>query len=184
MGRALVIVDVQNDFTPGGALAVPEGDAVIEPLNRLAAAIEPVYATRDWHPPDHRSFQAQGGPWPEHCVRQSEGAQLAPGLEREQIDELVDKGTEPDVEGYSAFDGTDFAERLRDRGVDELVVGGLAANICVRHTVLEARQLGFEVTVVRDGIRGIELEDGAVEQALTQMRDAGARFADSSELAG
>ena len=182
--QALVIVDVQNDFTPGGALEVPEGDAVIEPLNRLAERYEVVYATRDWHPPDHHSFQEQGGPWPRHCVQGIEGAEIDPRIDRAQITEVVDKGDRSGLEGYSAFEETDFDERLRRRGVDSLVVGGLAANICVRHTALDALRHGYEVTLVEDATRGVDVEPGDTERALQEMRDAGVRFARSDELGG
>jgi nicotinamidase/pyrazinamidase len=182
MAEALVIIDVQNDFTPGGALAVPEGDAVVEPLNRLAKQYDTVFATRDWHPPDHHSFEQHGGPWPVHCVQDSEGADLHPGLDRSAIDDLVDKGDERGVEGYSAFDGTDFAQRLRERGIDSLVVAGLATNICVRSTALEARELGFDVALVEDASRGIELEPGDVERAVREMEDAGVRIVSSGSL--
>jgi nicotinamidase/pyrazinamidase len=182
MAEALVIIDVQNDFTAGGALAVPDGDAVVEPLNRLAQQYDTVFATRDWHPPDHHSFEPHGGPWPVHCVQGTEGANLHPGLDRSAIGELVDKGDEREVEGYSAFDGTDFAQRLRAGGIDSLVIGGLATNICVRSTALEARELGFDVALVEDASRGIELEPGDVERAMREMEDAGVRIVTSSSL--
>lgn len=182
VAAALVIVDVQNDFVPGGALAVPEGDAVIEPLNRLARAYETVFATRDWHPPDHHSFEAQGGPWPVHCVQDTEGAELHPDLDRSQIDDVVDKGDRPDVEGYSAFDGTDFEHRLRERGIDSLALGGLAENICVRFTALEARKLGFDVKLVEDATRGIDVEAGDIDRALEEMRAEGVVVVRSEDL--
>ncbi len=184
MPEALVIVDVQNDFTSGGALAVPDGDAVIEPLNELASRYDTVFATRDWHPPDHQSFLERGGPWPPHCVQGTPGAELHPGLDRSQIDELVDAGDRPDVEGYSAFDGTDFESRLRSRGVDTLVVGGLATDYCVRATALDARELGFGVRVVTDAVRGIEAKPGDVERAVEEMRAAGVELVTTDELAG
>lgn len=182
MAEALVIVDVQNDFTAGGALEVPGGDEVIEPLNRLARRYETVFATRDWHPPDHHSFDTQGGPWPVHCVRETEGAQLHPRLDRSPIDEIVDKGDRRGVEGYSAFDGTDFERRLRDRGIDSLTIGGLATNICVRWTALEARQLGFDVTLAEDAASGIDIDEGDVERALEEMRAAGVKVTTTAEL--
>jgi nicotinamidase/pyrazinamidase len=184
MTEALLIVDVQNDFTKGGALAVPDGDAVIRPLNALARRYDTVFASRDWHPPDHNSFHAQGGPWPVHCVRRTVGAELHPDIDRAAIDEIVDKGTEPDVEGYSVFDGTDFERRLRSRGVDALVIGGLATDVCVRSTALEARQLDFDVAVVDDATRGIEAEPGDIERAFDEMRGAGVRVVSSGDLVG
>src|SRR6266511_5076498 len=127
MGEALVIVDFQNDFTPGGALAVPDGDAIAGHVNELAASgrFDLVVATRDWHPPDHSSFAQQGGPWPVHCVAGSEGAQLNPSLDASRVDVIVDKGIDPDTEGYSGFDGTDLADLLRARGIDKLTIAGL-----------------------------------------------------------
>jgi nicotinamidase/pyrazinamidase len=177
VAEALVIVDVQNDFTSGGALVVPDGDAVVAPLNALSGRYSPVFATRDWHPADHQSFVAQGGPWPPHCVQGTPGAELHPGLDRSLIDEVVDAGDRADVEGYSAFDGTDFEGRLRARGVDSLVIGGLATDYCVRATALDARQLGFGVKVVLAACRGIEARPGDVERALAEMRDAGVQLA-------
>jgi nicotinamidase/pyrazinamidase len=175
VAEALVIVDVQNDFTEGGALEVPDGDAVVEPLNGLAREYELVFATRDWHPPDHKSFDEQGGPWPVHCVQGTRGAELHPDLDRSEIEEVIDKGDRRGVEGYSAFDGTDLEHRLRERGVESLVLGGLATNICVRSTALDARRLGFAVTLVEEASRGIDLEPGDTERALDEMRAAGVR---------
>lgn len=177
MARALVAVDVQNDFAPGGALAVPNGDAVVGPLNALAASgdFDVVVATRDWHPADHGSFAAQGGRWPEHCVADTPGAQLVTGLDAARIDRVVDKGTDPATEGYSAFDGTDLADWLRERGVSEVVVAGLATDYCVRATALEALEAGFDVTVDASASRGIDATPGDVERALQDVRDAGGR---------
>lgn len=182
MAEALVIVDVQNDFTSGGALEVPGGDDVIEPLNRLARRYETVYATRDWHPPDHHSFVTEGGQWPVHCVQGTEGAELHPRLDRSQIDEVIDKGDERGVDGYSAFDGTDLERRLRERGIDSLTVGGLAADVCVRWTALEARELGFDVTLAEDATRGVDVEEGDTQRALEEMRAAGVRFMKVADL--
>jgi len=184
MTEALVIVDVQNDFTSGGALEVPDGDAVVEPLNRLAGLYEKVFATRDWHPRDHHSFETEGGPWPMHCVQGTDGAELHPELDRSRIDEVVDKGDRRDVEGYSAFDGTDFERKLRERGVDSLVIGGLAADICVRWTALQARQLSFAVRLVEDATRGVDVEPGDTERALRELRGSGVRFVSTDEVAG
>src|SRR5436309_10931793 len=128
MRTALIIVDFQNDFTPGGALAVREGDTIAARINELAAAgdFDLVVATRDWHPSDHGSFAEQGGPWPVHCVRDTGGAQLHPRLHSNQIDAIVDAGREPDHEGYSGFEHTDLERLLRDRDIDRLHVAGLA----------------------------------------------------------
>src|SRR5512132_3470985 len=163
MAEALVIVDFQNDFTPGGALAVPNGDEIAERLNALAAddRFDLVVATRDWHPPEHSSFAAQGGPWPAHCVAGSPGAELHAGLDAARVDVIVDKGTDPATEGYSGFDGTRLAELLRDRGIDRVTVTGLATDYCVRATALDALREGFAVTVDEAGARGIDPADSA-----------------------
>ena len=180
MGRALIIVDYQNDFTPPhGALAVPEGDRIAGRINELAASGEYdlVVATRDWHPPDHGSFEAQGGPWPVHCVRDTEGAQLHPDLDVSAIDEVVDKGADPATEGYSGFDGTALAGVLREHGIDHVTVVGLATDYCVKHTALEALREGFPVTVDTTAVRGVEVEPGDSERALAELRAAGASLA-------
>jgi nicotinamidase/pyrazinamidase len=182
VSRALVIVDFQNDFTPGGALAVSEGDRIAAPVNALAAAHETVIATRDWHPPDHGSFADQGGPWPVHCVRDTEGAQLHPALDRDRVDLIVDKGQDRDTEGYSGFEGTGLARELRERGADEVVVCGLATDYCVKNTALDAVREGFGVTVVTDAVRGVEAEPGDSERALEEVEVAGALLATSAEV--
>ena len=135
------MVDVQNDFCQGGALAVPDGDAVVGPLNRLMEQIPFVVATRDWHPPDHHSFAEQGGPWPVHCVRDTPGAQLHPDIDAGRVDAIVDAGREPEHEGYSGFEHTDLDRVLRDHDVDTVHVGGLALDYCVKATALDARGL-------------------------------------------
>ncbi len=175
MARALILVDFQNDFTPGGALGVEGGDEVSARLNELAIAggFDLVVATRDWHPPDHDSFHPQGGTWPEHAVAQTPGAELHPALDRTRIDLVVDKGTESGTDGYSAFDGTDLAETLRHHDVDEVVVAGLATDYCVKHTALDALDAGFAVTVEAAATRPVEREPGDGERALQEIRDAG-----------
>jgi nicotinamidase-related amidase len=177
MSEALVIVDFQNDFTPGGALAVPDGDAIAAHLNELAASdrFDLVVATRDWHPAAHSSFAAQGGRWPVHCVADSEGAQLHPALDAAHVDVIVDKGTDPATEGYSGFDGTGLAALLRDRGIDRVTVAGLATDYCVRATALDALSEGFAVTVDEAGSRGIDAADSA--RALDEVRAAGGTVA-------
>jgi nicotinamidase/pyrazinamidase len=173
MPDALVIVDFQNDFTPGGALPVPDGDAVAGRLNELAASgtFDLVVATRDWHPPDHWSFAEQGGPWPVHCVAGSPGAQLHPSLDPAPIAAIVDTGREPDTEGYSGFDHTDLAALLREHAIDRVTVAGLATDYCVRATALDALSQGFAVTLDTAGSRGIEPETSA--RALDEVRAAG-----------
>ncbi len=177
MARALVIVDYQNDFTPpDGALAVPEGDAIAGHLNELARSgdYDLVVATRDWHPPDHGSF-APAGQWPVHCVQGTPGAELHEGLDTNAIDLVLDKGQERETEGYSAFEGTELATILRDHGIDEVTVVGLATDYCVRHTALDARRAGYEVEVDRAGVRGIEAGEGDIERTFAEIEDAGGR---------
>jgi nicotinamidase/pyrazinamidase len=175
MPEALVIVDFQNDFTPGGALAVPDGDRVAARLNELAGsgAYDLVVATRDWHPPDHGSFSARGGIWPEHCVAGTAGAELHPDLDAARVDVIVDKGRDPSTEGYSGFDGTDLAAILRDRSIDKVTVAGLATDYCVRATALDALREGFAVTLDTAASRGIDAQPGDVERALDEVRAAG-----------
>jgi nicotinamidase/pyrazinamidase len=174
--EALIIVDFQNDFTPGGALAVREGDSIAGRVNELAAdpRFELVVATRDWHPPDHGSFTERGGPWPVHCVQDTEGAQLHPSLERERVDVVIDKGIDPGTEGYSGFDGTNLGELLKERGIDRVTVVGLATDYCVKNTALDALRQGLEVSVDTEGVRGVDVNEGDSERALDELRSAGA----------
>lgn len=183
---ALLIVDVQNDFCPGGALAVPEGDRVVPVLNRYIRRFRelglPVLASRDWHPEETRHFRELGGPWPPHCVRGTEGAELHPDLELPADATVVSKGTDPADDGYSAFeaeapDGADLETTLREAGVERLFIGGLATDYCVRATVLDAAERGFRPVVLEDAVRGIDLEEGDVARALDEMGRAGATTA-------
>lgn len=180
-GDALVIVDVQNDFLPTGALAVPRGDEVVGPLQALADAFAaagcPVYATRDWHPPDHVSFRTRGGPWPPHCVAGTPGAEFAPGLRLPAGTHVISKAEPADRDAYSGFDGTDLEARLRAAGVRRLHVGGLATDYCVHATVLDARRLGFEVVVHTPCVRAVDVHAGDGERALAAMTAAGAVLA-------
>lgn len=175
-GSALLIVDVQRDFCPGGALPVPEGDAVVPVLNRwletAARRAVPVFASRDWHPPGHPSFAARGGRWPPHCVQDTPGAGFHPDLHLPHGTELVSKGTRFDRDQYSAFDDTGLAERLRGDGIRELWVGGLAQDVCVRATVLDARREGFAVHLIPGASRPLDSQGG--RRALRKMREAGA----------
>jgi nicotinamidase/pyrazinamidase len=175
MPEALVIVDFQNDFTPGGALAVPHGDESAPRLNELidSGRFDLIVATRDWHPPDHGSFSARGGPWPEHCVADTPGAQLHPALNAAKVDVIVDKGRDPQTEGYSGFDGTNLADLLRERGIDRITVAGLATDYCVRATALDALDEGFAVTLDTAAARGIDAQPGDVDRALEEVRAAG-----------
>ena len=179
MARALVIVDFQNDFTPGGALGVAEGDVIAGRIDALARSgdYDLVVATRDWHPPDHGSFAAQGGPWPPHCVQGTPGAELHPALDRSLVDVVIDKGRTPDAEGYSGFEATPLAELLRERDVEDLTLVGLATDYCVKHTALDALRHGFHVTVDAAAIRPVDVQPGDGERALEALRDAGAAIA-------
>jgi nicotinamidase/pyrazinamidase len=179
VARALVIVDFQNDFCPGGALAVPDGDAIAGRLNELTGSDEYdlVVATRDWHPPDHGSFAEQGGPWPVHCVAGTPGAELHHALDPTPIDTVVDKGQDAGTEGYSGFEGTGLAELLRARGVSEVTVVGLATDYCVKNTALDALREGFNVTVDSTATRGVDVQAGDSERALEAVREAGAGVA-------
>jgi nicotinamidase/pyrazinamidase len=174
----LIVVDVQNDFCAGGALEVPDGDAVLGPINQLMEQISFVVATRDWHPPNHRSFQAQGGPWPAHCVRDTGGAELHPRLHTSQIDAIVDAGREPEHEGYSGFEHTELERLLRDAGVEQVHVAGLALDYCVKATALDARRAGFGVVLHQGATRAIDTEQGDAERALEELRVAGVEVVD------
>ncbi len=180
---ALIVVDVQRDFCPGGVLAVPDGDDVVPVLNEwLRAAGLLKLATRDWHPPDHCSFEPQGGPWPPHCVRNTPGAELHPDLEGARIEHLIAKGTDATREAYSGFDSPELLALLKKHGIRRLWIGGLATDYCVKATVLDGRENGFEVFVIEDGIRGIDVTPGDVAQASQQMQQAGARFVRSNQV--
>ncbi len=185
-GDALVLVDVQNDFCPGGALAVPRGDEVIPILNRLLGLFAerhlPVIATRDWHPADHASFRARGGPWPPHCVKGTPGASLHPDLEIPCETLIVSKGTSPDAPGYSAFEGTGLSRELALRSVRRLLAGGLATDYCVRATVLDALHEGVAVVIVSDACRGIDAAPGDIARALAEMTAAGATLVTAQEI--
>jgi nicotinamidase/pyrazinamidase len=171
---ALIVVDVQNDFCPGGALAVSEGDQVIAPLNALAREASFVVATRDWHPPDHQSFSSRGGPWPEHCVQGTPGAELHPAIDRSLVEAVVDKGQARDTEGYSGFEETELERLLRDHDVHEVHVGGLALDYCVRATALDARNAGFDVVLHEDATRAVD--PAAAGRVLDELRAAGVRI--------
>ena len=172
---ALIAVDVQVDFLPGGALAVPGGDAVVPELVALAAEADLVVASRDHHPPAHASFRERGGPWPAHCVAGTPGAALHPAIDA-IADLVVSKGHDPEVDAYSAFDGTDLAALLRSRGVTRLVVGGLATDYCVRATALDAAGAGFDIEVVEAAVRAVDVAEGDGERALDELRRAGVRI--------
>ena len=179
-GDALLVVDVQRDFLPGGALGVADGDAVIAPLNGYLARAQrtgaTVVASRDWHPTDHCSFRAQGGPWPPHCVAGTPGAQFASELRLPLQAHVIDKAIHSDRDAYSAFQDTGLAQALRAQGIRRLAVGGLATDYCVLQSVLDALSAGFEVFVLEDAIRAVDVSPGDGDKAKEQMRQAGARL--------
>ena len=178
MGDALIVVDVQKDFLPGGALAVPSGDKVIPSLNRMIQRMEkggfPIILTRDWHPPDHGSFHDQGGPWPPHCVVRSEGAQFAADLIVPSSAVILSKGTDPDRDGYSAFEESELNQQLRAAKIRRLLVGGLATDYCVLNTVLDGLKLGYVVLLLKDGIRAVDVHPGDGKRAEEDMIRQGA----------
>lgn len=188
---ALLLVDVQNDFCPGGTLAVPGGDRVIEPLDRAAASFTaaglPVLASRDWHPPVTSHFSGYGGVWPPHCVQGTIGADFNSSLHLPASVLIISKGAAPDSDSYSAFDGQSdeglaLADILTKLNVSRLYVGGLATDYCVRSTVLDALQHGFEVTVLLDAVAGVDINSGDSERALGEMGSSGALFATTREV--
>jgi len=189
---ALLIVDVQKDFCPGGALPVPEGDQVVPVLNRAIERFQQggglIIASRDWHPARSTHFAAYGGKWPVHCVQDTEGAAFHPQLRLPAEAVVVSKGTGENEDGYSAFeartnDGTPLEDLLREKGVRRLVVGGLATDYCVRASVLGALERGFEVLVLRDAIRGVDVQPGDSERALAEMQQKGAKLVSLEEVA-
>ncbi len=171
---ALILVDIQKDFLPGGALPVPDGDKVIEPANRYIEIFQkagaPIFATRDWHPENHISFKENGGLWPRHCVQNTEGAQFADGLKLPPEVFIINKGDRPEFDAYSGFQGTLLEDLLRERGVKRIFVGGLATDYCVLNTVLGGLNLGFQVFWLEDASKGIspEGEQRAKERMLTE----------------
>lgn len=202
---ALVLVDIQNDFLPGGALAVPQGDQVVPVANELMTRFELVVATQDWHPAGHGSFASQhagravgdvvelGGLdqilWPDHCVQGTPGAELAPGLHASRIGRIIHKGIDHGIDSYSTFfdnghqRATDLEPYLREHGVDSVYLLGLATDYCVKFSALDALQLGFAVYLVTDGCRGVDLNAGDVEAALREVAEAGAQLVESGEIA-
>jgi nicotinamidase/pyrazinamidase len=203
--RALILVDLQNDFLPGGALAVPHGDEVVPVAMALAPNFKLVVATADWHPADHGSFASQHPGhrpgdvidlyglgqvlWPDHCVRGSRGADFAPGVDGRLIHRVFQKGTDRDIDSYSGFfdnghrKATGLGAFLKARGVDEVFVLGLATDYCVKFTALDAVREGFSATLVEDGARGVNLKAGDSERAVEEMRSAGVRVVASATLA-
>lgn len=177
-GDALLVVDVQNDFLPGGQLAVPGGDQVIAPLNAAIGVFQarglPVFATRDWHPPNHCSFRQYGGIWPPHCVAGSAGADFPAALALPPDVRIVSKAMQADADAYSGFEGTELAALLRQARVTRIFIGGLATDYCVLNTVVDALEQGFEVVLLTGAMRGINLQAGDEEAALATMTGHGA----------
>ena len=202
--RALILVDIQNDFLPGGALAVPDGDAVIEIANRLSPGFEVVVATQDWHPADHGSFasshegrkvyelgELNGMPqvlWPVHCVQESPGAEFSIRLDLRFVDRVIQKGTDPLIDSYSGFfdngrlKATGMEDFLRSRGVTQVYVMGLATDYCVKATAIDATSLGFETFLITDGSRGVNVQPGDVEAAVESMKKAGVKTVVSADI--
>lgn len=204
MTTALLLVDIQNDFLPGGALAVADGDAVVPVANRLMSAFDQVIASQDWHPPQHKSFAVEHVGkqpfdtvdldgleqilWPVHCVQGTPGAGFASGLDIAPIDAVVRKGSDARIDSYSAFydnghrKATGLTELLREQGVDGVAVMGLAADVCVAYTVHDALAAGFKVWLVQDGVRGVNMQPDDTQRAITAMGAAGAIITDSQTL--
>ncbi|MEZ4776041.1 MAG: bifunctional nicotinamidase/pyrazinamidase [Bacteroidia bacterium] len=202
--KALIIVDIQNDFLPGGALAVAQGDAIIPVVNRLQKNFELVVATQDWHPAGHGSFAANHSGknpgevidlfglqqilWPVHCVQESPGAEFARDLDTSAIDRVFTKGTDPEIDSYSGFfdngrrKATGLGQYLQDKGVDTVYVVGLATDYCVKYTALDARSLGFETVLVADACRGVNLSPNDSQKAIEEMQAAGVTIITSDQL--
>ncbi|HZW26761.1 MAG TPA: isochorismatase family protein [Gallionella sp.] len=174
-GDALLIVDLQHDFLPGGSLAVPHGDEVLPVLERYLERFSslPVYATRDWHPPGHCSFREQGGPWPPHCIAGTHGAEFALQLPPSAV--IVSKATRVEQDAYSGFEGTDLDARLRAANIRRLYVGGLATDYCVLNTVRDALKLGYRVMLLADSIRAVDVHPGDGARAEAEMLALGAQ---------
>lgn len=202
--KALILVDVQNDFVPGGALAVPGGDEIIPVCNRVSKAFSLVVATQDWHPATHGSFAAShpghkvgdvidlnGLPqilWPVHCVQDTPGAAFVPGLDLSRVGRVFRKGTDPGIDSYSGFfdnghrKATGLGEYLKQKSVTDIYVAGLATDYCVKFTALDSRLLGFNTFVIQDACRGVNVRPGGVEAAIEQMREAGVHVIESREI--
>jgi nicotinamidase/pyrazinamidase len=185
-GDALLLVDVQNDFLPGGSLAVLSGDRILPALNRCVTLFRnaslPIYASRDWHPADHCSFRDQGGAWPPHCIAGSSGAAFSDQLALPEDVIIISKASRPDVDAYSAFSGTDLEQNLRNASITRLFVGGLATDYCVLNTVRDALSLGFAVLLLLDGIHAVDVKPGDGQRALAEMIALGAQPIHSEDL--
>lgn len=202
--KTFIIVDVQNDFLPTGALPVKNGDEVVPVINSILDKFDLVVATQDWHPADHKSFAVHhegkepgevinlGGIeqilWPVHCVQNTEGAEFVEGLATEKIEKVIRKGTDPEIDSYSGFfdndhkQATGLEEYLREKGVSEVYMGGLALDVCVKFTALDSQKLGFDTTVVLDATRGVDMKEGDSERAVEEMKSAGVKVITSTDL--
>ncbi|MGR9074278.1 MAG: isochorismatase family protein [Gammaproteobacteria bacterium] len=186
-GDALIAIDLQNDFLPGGTLAVAGGDEVIPVMKRCLKIFRknklPVFATRDWHPADHSSFRLHGGPWPAHCVAGTKGAEFTADFDLPDSAFIISTGVTPEYEGYSGFENTELKKILDDIGVKRLFIGGIATDYCVLRTVLDARRYGFDVLLLTDAIRAVDVNPEDGKNALRRMTDAGAKLITSDDLA-
>jgi len=183
---ALIVVDMQVDFMPGGALPVPGGDEIVGRVNEyvelFTRAGATVVLTRDWHPPNHVSFRTRGGPWPPHCVQNTPRASFHPGLRVPREALVISKATDPDREAYSGFEGTELDAELRRRGVRRVFVCGVATDYCVKATALDAVRLGYQVFLLADAVRGVNVPPNSVQRALEEMLDAGVVLVEIGEL--
>ncbi len=201
--KALILVDIQNDFCPGGALAVPRGDEIIPLVNKLQECFESVIAVQDWHPPDHVSFASNHGKkageqvtsngitqtlWPDHCVSGNYGAEFYKELKTDKIQKIIHKGTDKNIDSYSIFFDnarqklTDLDNYLKEKNINEIFIAGLATDYCVKYSALDAIKLGYKVFVIEDACRGIDLRPGDIQKAIQEMKQAGAEIVQSSEL--
>lgn len=181
---ALIVVDVQHDFLPGGALAVASGERIFGPIDALAPRFRRVYATRDWHPPDHSSYAAYGGPWPVHCVAGTRGAAFDARLDLRKVDAVIDKGVDRATDGYSGFAATSLASDLRVHGVRRVFVCGLATDYCVKATALDAQAAGFATVVIADASAAVNVQPGDEARALDELRAAGIDVVQSEDITG
>jgi nicotinamidase/pyrazinamidase len=181
---ALIVVDVQHDFLPGGALAVATGDRIFAPIDALAPRFRRVYATRDWHPLDHSSYAQYGGPWPVHCVAGTRGAAFDARLDLKKIDAVIDKGVDRETDGYSGFAATELAGDLRVHGVRRVFVCGLATDYCVKATALDAHAAGFATVVVADASAPVNVQPGDEAKALAELRAVGIDIVQSEDVTG
>jgi len=183
---ALIIVDVQNCFCPGGELPVKEGDKIIPTINKYIHKFQKagakIYATRDWHPPDHKSFKDYGGIWPPHCLKGSKGAEFRSDLKLPEETTVISTGDKPSLDGYSGFDHTNLERKLKGDGIDRVFVGGLATDYCVKYTVLDAVEKSFEAILLTDAIKGVNRKPGDAERAIGEMVKKGAKKATLSEI--